>query len=239
MPRLSLVSFNAHLGTGPGRLDHHPYDLAAVLRSFDADVVVVQESWTGDDEPGAVQKVAAELGSELHEVSFGRGIRVPFPRWDAVGNGRTGLAVLSRHPVLETDRIPLRAVPRGSLARRRALRLRLDVGGAPLDLVAVHLSSRVPVGPVCHLLDLRPHLPAGDRPAVIAGDFNFWGPAVKTLLPRWRRAVRGRTWPARRPHSQIDHILVSPRLRVVERAVLAPVGSDHRPIRAVLEWDVD
>ncbi len=237
MPRLSLVTFNAHLGTGPGRLGQTPYDLVGVLRGFDADVIVVQESWAGDDEPGAVQKVAAELGSELHEVSFGRGVRVPFPRYDTAGNGTVGIAVLSRHPVLETDRIPLRPVPRGSLARRRALRLRLDVDGSALDLVAVHLSSRVPQGPVSHLLDLRPHLPSRDRPAVVAGDCNFWGPTVVSLLPGWRRAVRGRTWPARRPHSQIDHILVTPRIRVVESAVLDPVGSDHRPIRAVLEWD--
>jgi endonuclease/exonuclease/phosphatase (EEP) superfamily protein YafD len=48
------------------------------------------------------------------------------------------------------------------------------------------------------------------------------------------RTVRGRTWPAGRPHSQIDHILVRPGTEVVEAEVLPAVGSDHRPVRATL-----
>ena len=57
---------------------------------------------------------------------------------------------------------------------------------------------------------------------------------MRTLLPGWRRAVLGRTWPASRPHSQIDHILVRPQIGVVDSAVLGDVGSDHRPVRATL-----
>jgi endonuclease/exonuclease/phosphatase family metal-dependent hydrolase len=48
--------------------------------------------------------------------------------------------------------------------------------------------------------------------------------------------VRGRTWPARRPHSQIDHILVSGEINVRGGEVLPDVGSDHRPVRAELLW---
>ncbi len=112
----------------------------------------------------------------------------------------------------------------------------VDAGGSTLDVVAVHLSSRVPRGPVFQLLDLRGKLPVPERVAVVAGDFNFWGPTVRALLPGWRRTVRGRTWPARAPHSQIDHILVRPTMRATTSAVLAPVGSDHRPVRATIRW---
>jgi endonuclease/exonuclease/phosphatase (EEP) superfamily protein YafD len=69
---------------------------------------------------------------------------------------------------------------------------------------------------------------------VIVGDFNLWGPAVSALLPGWRRAVRGRTWPAHRPHSQIDHVLVRDDVKVVDTAVLDEVGPDHRPVRVTL-----
>jgi endonuclease/exonuclease/phosphatase family metal-dependent hydrolase len=50
--------------------------------------------------------------------------------------------------------------------------------------------------------------------------------------------VRGRTWPSRRPHSQIDHILVRKDSGVVvlDSAVLPAVGSDHRPVRATLQF---
>jgi endonuclease/exonuclease/phosphatase (EEP) superfamily protein YafD len=64
---------------------------------------------------------------------------------------------------------------------------------------------------------------------------NTWGPMVVTLfMPGWRRAVVGRTWPAWRPHSQIDHILVRGALQPVHGEVLPDGGSDHRPVRAEL-----
>jgi endonuclease/exonuclease/phosphatase family metal-dependent hydrolase len=46
--------------------------------------------------------------------------------------------------------------------------------------------------------------------------------------------VRGRTWPAHRPHSQIDHVLVRDDVEVVDAAVLGEVGSDHLPLRVTL-----
>jgi endonuclease/exonuclease/phosphatase family metal-dependent hydrolase len=54
------------------------------------------------------------------------------------------------------------------------------------------------------------------------------------LLPGWRRAVRGRTYPAHRPHSQIDHVLVRDDVSVQWGEVLAETPSDHRPVRARL-----
>ncbi len=81
---------------------------------------------------------------------------------------------------------------------------------------------------------LRPQLPPPEQPTVIVGDFNLWGPAVAAMLPGWRRAVRGRTWPAHRPHSQIDHVLVRDDVDVVDATILGEVGSDHRPLRVTL-----
>jgi endonuclease/exonuclease/phosphatase (EEP) superfamily protein YafD len=73
---------------------------------------------------------------------------------------------------------------------------------------------------------------------VVAGDCNFWGPPVVILLADgWRRTVTGRTWPARRPHSQIDQVLVRPGdVRVLDAEVGADVGSDHRPLRVRVAW---
>jgi endonuclease/exonuclease/phosphatase family metal-dependent hydrolase len=46
-----------------------------------------------------------------------------------------------------------------------------------------------------------------DLPIIIAGDFNSWRPLLRLMLPGWQGLAKGRTWPAPRPHSQIDHIL--------------------------------
>jgi len=130
--------------------------------------------------------------------------------------------------------IPVGDVPGDPALRRCALRVALDVGGQELDLIAVHLSSRLPYAPPMQLRNLRRRLPPPDQRAVIVGDFNLWGPAVSALLPGWRRAVRGRTWPAHRPHSQIDHVLVRRDVEVVDAEVLDEVGSDHRPVRVTI-----
>ena len=100
--------------------------------------------------------------------------------------------------------------------------------------MAVHLTSRLPHGPPLQLRRLAAAIPASDRPGILTGDCNFWGPPASALLPGWRRTVRGRTWPAHRPHSQIDHVFVRGGIEVVDAAVLPPVGSDHRAVRARL-----
>src|ERR1700750_1825829 len=98
MAELSIVSFNAHAGLRARRDGVCvPYDLVAVLRRFDdADVIVLQESFVPDDEPAAVQKVAAELGAQLHELTLGRLRLDPWPQLDDADpqtTGTTGIAV--------------------------------------------------------------------------------------------------------------------------------------------------
>lgn len=237
MPTFTIVSFNAHGGVRPRRKGVcAPYDLPAVLRSFDTDVIVVQESWWPDDATAAVDEVADDLGAKVFALPFGRGTLHPWPHVprDATGQGSVGLAIISRLPAREIARLPVGRVPADPAPERGALHVELDVDGSTVDLVGLHLSSRLPYGPPVQLRRLAKVLPPPGRPAVVSGDFNFWGPGVRAFLPGWRRSVRGRTWPARMPHSQIDHILVRPEVGVVDSEVLDDVGSDHRPVRAIL-----
>jgi endonuclease/exonuclease/phosphatase family metal-dependent hydrolase len=245
MPELTLVSFNAHGGVLPGPIvvpglrasvrspRGVPYDLAAVLRGFDTDVIVVQESYRPDHGACQAEAAARDLGFELYEAPFGRAVVSSWPHLVRKGTGTKGLAVLTRFPARRLADLPVPRVPADPATSRVALHLELDVGGELLELVALHLTSRLPYGPPIQMRRLRLHLPPLGRRAVVAGDFNFWGPPVCALLPGWRRAVRGRTWPARRPHSQIDHVLVR-ELDVVDAAVLGNFGSDHRPVRVTL-----
>jgi endonuclease/exonuclease/phosphatase family metal-dependent hydrolase len=254
MSELSIVTLNLHGGqrnrgiSTPRLRQHGPppekaatngaFDVAGALRSFDADVLVLQESWWPDEGDAAVDLVATDSGATVHWASFGRGIVEPWPHIISArphrASGRIGLAVVSRLPARLVEMIPVGDVPGDPASRRCALRVALDVGGEDLDLIAVHLSSRLPYAPPMQLRNLRRRLPPPGQRAVIVGDFNLWGPAVSALLPGWRRAVRGRTWPAHRPHSQIDHVLVRPDVEVVDGAVLDEVGSDHRPVRVRL-----
>ena len=206
-----------------------------MLRGFDADVIVVQESWWPGDGRAVVDVVAADLGAEVFALPSDAALHpCPHVPRTGTGQGRVGLAVISKLPARLVTPMPLGHVFADQTPDRAGLHLELDVAGQPVDLIGVHLSSRLPYGPPIQLRRLAEQLPGPGRPAVVAGDCNFWGPGVRAFLPGWRRAVRGRTWPAIMPHSQIDHILVRPEVGVVDGVVLGDVGSDHRPVRARL-----
>ncbi|HTU37035.1 MAG TPA: endonuclease/exonuclease/phosphatase family protein [Acidimicrobiales bacterium] len=266
---LSVANFNMHCGMdGWGR----PFDYLAAIRSLDADVIVLEESWTteGATESQA-QAAASALGyqivsrtlasgrrirpqpdagsswvawppwSEHHRALYMESVR-PFPesvhalaRWQEAEPGSWGIAVLVRPelPIEDTRIVPM-SVLRADRVERAAIVVDLTVDGRPISVVGTHM-SHLHFGSHRNWAELRRALRTAARPdAVLAGDMNTWGPLVRVFMPGWRRAVRGRTWPAWRPHSQIDHILVHGRLRAVSGAVLPHAGSDHRPVRAVV-----
>jgi len=159
-------------------------------------------------------------------------------RFSEAQPGQLELALLTRLPLRAREVVDLGHLP-GDRVRRAALVVHLAAGGGELVVVGVHM-AHLTNGSLRHFAALRRALPglAGDRPAVVAGDMNLWGPPVAVSLPGWRRAVRGRSWPAWRPHSQVDHILIHGDVRCLGAEVLGPAGSDHRPVRARLSVGV-
>lgn len=205
------------------------------MRGFDADVVVVLESWREHDGCGVLDPLIAD-GYRIETIPFRRMyISSRRARHEDPGEGLWELAICSRFPIVASRRLPIGTIHADPAGPRSALLCTIDIEGVEVDIVAVHASSRLwSFAPVRHLLALRPQLPPPGRTAVIAGDCNLWGPGVVTILKRWRRAVMGPTYPAHRPHSQIDHILVRDDVTVLSGEVLAMTPSDHRPIRARL-----
>jgi endonuclease/exonuclease/phosphatase family metal-dependent hydrolase len=192
--------------------------------------------------PGATERWMPRLGFRASVRSLYVSTDKPFhptelaaTRYQQGDSGSIGIAVLTRRgmtvdgtqtlrlPTLERDRV-----------HRAAIVVDLRVGGVPLSVVGTHM-SHLQYGSPRNYADLKRLLHTEARPeAVLLGDMNLWGPPVRALLPDWSRAVRGRTWPAWRPHSQIDHILVRGNIEVASSEVLPAAGSDHRPVRAEL-----
>ncbi|HEX6238215.1 MAG TPA: endonuclease/exonuclease/phosphatase family protein [Acidimicrobiales bacterium] len=236
---LTVGSFNLHMGRGPGGHDAPFYDVVTACKEVDTDVLVVQEAWIPDDGEGHVVEVAGALGyrvaatftvarAECHDR-----VRLVARDGDA-GQGDWVLAVLTRLPLLSAEVIPLGPQLRRDPGRRAVVRATVDAGGTPFTVVGTHLPLLK--DPVWRLAPgLRASLPPLGTPAALAGDMNMWGWCVDRLVPRgWRRAVRGRTYPAHRPHSQTDHLLVTPAVDVLDAEVVPQAMSDHRPVRARL-----
>jgi endonuclease/exonuclease/phosphatase family metal-dependent hydrolase len=241
VPALTVGSLNLHMGRGAGGHDAPFYDVVAAAKEVDSDVLVLQEAWVPDDADGNVVEIAAALGYTVAATfAIARAtchdqVRLAGREGDG-GDGDWVLAILARLPVLDAAVVPLLPQLPRDPARRALLRTTVAVDGQPFTVAGTHLPLLK--DPVWRLRPaLSEALPPANVPAAFAGDMNMWGWCIDRLLPGgWRRAVRGRTYPAHRPHSQTDHILVSTPVEVAGSVVVPQVLSDHRPVRAHLRF---
>jgi len=242
MSGFSIASWNVHMGLhndhAGARDTVNRGPLNAVVErciEIDADVLVLQEArwWTGTpasdhdanghaEQRSMIDAVAEAVGGTAHTYEGDRPNRYPVP-WT--------IAVISRVPTTRLDDL---ALPSLWDRTRAMIRVRLDdhdlvLGGGHHD--GIHSLLRQPG---LWREQWRVMQAAAADNDVMVGDFNMWGPVMARNLPGLRRAVRARTWPAQRPHSQIDHILVNDRVEVVNGSVLPNMDSDHRPIKAML-----
>jgi endonuclease/exonuclease/phosphatase family metal-dependent hydrolase len=241
MAELTLGSLNLHMGRGTGGHDAPLYDVVTACKEVDTDVLVLQEGWAPDDDVGDVLAVAAALGYRVAGTfAVARASRRDQVRLVAregvAGDGDWVIAVLSRLPVRTVEVVPVGPQLPRDPGRRAVVRAVVDVEGSPFTVVGTHMPLLK--DPVWRLAPgIRAALPAAEVPGAFAGDMNMWGWCVERLAgPGWRRVVRGRTYPAHRPHSQTDHILVTPPVEVVSSEVVRQVMSDHRPVRARLRF---
>ena len=242
MAELTLGSLNLHTGRGPGGHDAPFYDVLTACKEVDTDVLVLQEAWVPDRDEGDLVAVAAALGYvvagqfTVARASCHDQVRL-IAREGPEGDGDWAVAVLSRLPVLASRIAPLAPQLPRDPGRRALVIAGVDAGG-PVPFMVAGTHMPLLKDPVWRLKQsLRASLPSLARPAAFAGDMNMWGWCADRLAgPGWRRAVRGRTYPAHRPHSQTDHILVTPRVTVVSAEVVPQVLSDHRPVRARLRF---
>lgn len=202
-------------------------DLISSIGALDADVIVLPELWQyRRPEATMAEDVADALGYELHDWTSDRPSR-------ASGTVPWRLAVLTRVPATTLDPFVLPVL--GPFGQRAVVRVHLtesDLTLAAAHLLGIHLLlQRSPRDWMKERWLLREIAADHD---IIAGDLNMWTPIVRRDARNLRPAVTGRTYPSPRPHSQIDHILVSDRIEVIDGERLPDMGSDHRALRVEL-----
>ncbi|HZU79481.1 MAG TPA: endonuclease/exonuclease/phosphatase family protein, partial [Acidimicrobiales bacterium] len=195
MPRLVVATFNVHGGVdGWGRA----YDVVDACRRLEADVLVLQESWTPAEGPALADTVAAALGYEVAGRAMAPVVLYPPddrdrrgwgpPRWPrrsagiraghrsgrgaAVVRGTVGLAMLWRVAARPPEVIELGRIGTDP-ARRLAFSLEVGRGPAParpaLTVVGTHM-SHIRHGSPVQLRRLHRVLPPPHVPAVLVGD---------------------------------------------------------------------
>ncbi|HEX6151443.1 endonuclease/exonuclease/phosphatase family protein, partial [Nocardioides sp.] len=226
--RLTVLSLNVHSGrTKAGTLDLGR--IAAELRAWDADLVLLQEvdqgrrRTHGVDQP---RRLARRLGYS-HVYGPTRRFRP----------GSTGNAILSRWPVVD---VGLRHLPRGSGAYRRGLvRATVDVHGQQVDVFSTHFDHASRHARRAQARVVAASVRRSSWPVVLGGDLNAEPgmPAVRVLelaglVDGWSLVGRdeGLTVPAASPHRRIDYVLADESFVPVRSRVLVSFVSDHRGV---------
>ena len=159
--RLRVATFNIwhDMGDWPARRAL----LIDALREADPDVIALQEVLqdSARNLPNQAETLAQALG----------GYSVSFVSIDPEGKPRRyGNAILSRLPVIAEASKKLEPLT----DYRTALRVRVEAGGRPIDIVGTHLAWQPDAGPVRarQVADLMAWLPQDGVPLVVMGDFN-------------------------------------------------------------------
>ncbi len=234
MGQLTVATFNTHWGV---HRSGRAFDVVRPALALGADVLVLQEVWRPNGGPCFVDAIAEGMGGSVHEAVFMSDHNPARPRQlrpPPGPPGTCGISVISRLPVRHVQEIELPHAQGDVVKQRRSLLVTVAVGDRIVTVGGMHASHRL-WGSLPQVRRVDRALVETGNPSVIAGDLNMWGPVVGLVVPNRTRAVRGRTWPAQHPHSQIDHIWIDDSFAVLERGVAGATESDHRPIWARLE----
>lgn len=154
------------------------------------------------------------------------------------GDDQFGLGVLSKYPIASVEKVQ----PVDSLATLK-LRLVLDLRGHRLALTAVHpmppLSAAYAQERDASLGQEARLLADSGMPGILLGDMNDspWSTGLRATAPLRRASGLAPTWPnlggwfSTLP---LDHVLVTPGVRVDGAGLGVDLGSDHRPVRVRL-----
>ena len=227
---MKIMSFNAQhcLDYINQRID---FDLFAdTIRSIDADIVGLNEmrgEGPAGDYQAQVKILAEKLG--LH-YCFAKAIDVP--NCGPYGNG-----LLSKHPILSAETIPVpdpaaRCSGKG-YESRCLLKAKVDVNGTVLTVCVIHfgLNPDEQVNAVQTVL-----ASAEEERCILMGDFNVLpdDPVLSPIRAEMFDAAALFTepklsFPSDDPDRKIDYIFVSRDLQVTAADIPAIVASDHRP----------
>lgn len=236
--RLRVLSYNVHVGIATSSLRHHlaqtwkhvlPFrgrrrNLARIARFISAfDVVGLQEL-----DAGSLRSDFLNLAEYLAEQS---GLH----HWYSQTNRSFGR--IAKHAMGALSRFPIHAVAEhrlpGPIPGRGALEVRLGSPDNPLVVVLAHLAlgrraRQRQLGYLAEVLQAHEH-------AVLMGDFNCTptSPEFRHLLARTHLCEPSydhRTYPSWQPLHSLDHVLVTPGIRVEHGTAYHVHYSDHLPI---------
>jgi endonuclease/exonuclease/phosphatase family metal-dependent hydrolase len=236
--RLRLLTYNIQAGIATSRYRHyltHSWKHVLPCPARRGNLDLIANLVRHYDIVGLQEADAGSLRSGYVNLTEYLAARAGFPHWYDQTNRNFGMfaqhsmGVLSRMRAAEIreHRLP------GAIPGRGALVIRYGIGRESLVLMLVHLA----LGKRARLRQLGfiGEIASAHRHVILMGDLNCRSdsPELSALIDRagLREPTHDlHTFPSWRPIRNIDHILVSPSLRVEDVSVLNYPLSDHLPI---------
>jgi endonuclease/exonuclease/phosphatase family metal-dependent hydrolase len=239
-----VLVFNIHAGKDAANRPNLE-QVAALVRTLDADIVLLQEVDRGTRRSGHVDQLQVLAEATGYSPTFGRSL-------DYDG-GEYGIAALSRRPITNSVTEPLPIDPPqaragGSYEPRAALTFRTTAGSRTLQVINTHLDAsrdeHYRLQESAHIVSLARRLREAGPPLLAGGDFNA-EPGSEThrqllaggFRDAWQECGTGDgfTYPADKPVKRIDYLFLTSGLRCTRAEVIDTRISDHRPLLVTLQ----
>lgn len=245
---IRVLVFNIHAGKNAGGEDNIA-DVARLVRSTSADVVLLQEVDRGTNRSGRVDQLQALMDATGFGGAFGQSL-------DYDG-GQYGIAALARSGFIYRETLALPVTPiqeraGGSYEPRSALLAvavsklgRLQTLNTHLDASAADSYRRQEVEGVLNVVRARV---SPQTPMLVGGDFNSEPDSAVVrrirdtgLRDAWTECGQGDglTYPADAPTKRIDYVFLAGTLRCTAAEVIDTRISDHRPLLVTLDRSIE
>jgi len=237
---LRLLVYNIRYATGTGIGFHLPLPGAGYLRSS-ARVLEQITQFIRSEDPDLVGLIEVDTGSvRSRMVNQAEYIANALGHYTAYQCKYGEASVNHWVPIVRKQGNALLAAPRVTGERfhyfdtgikRLIIELELD----EVCIFLVHLSLKYRHRQY-QLRTLHDLVVRSSKPVIVAGDFNtFWGSHEIYLFQRATRlesanAAALGSYPARRPRAELDFILASPELEILDFRIPPVNFSDHRPL---------
>ena len=237
--RVRVLVYNIHAGKDAAGVDNLS-GVAELVRRTDADLVLLQEVDRGTRRSGRTDQPAVLAERTGFHVAFGSALDYD--------EGKYGVAVLSRWPILADTLIhlpvtPLQTRAGGSHEPRGALRVVIASPMGRLAVLNTHLDAtgddRWRRQEADSIVSLTSRIRRTERVVLVGGDFNSTPESAVQQSVRagglrdgWAECAvgDGDTYPAHAPVKRIDYLYLTGDARCTSARVIESTVSDHRPL---------
>jgi endonuclease/exonuclease/phosphatase family metal-dependent hydrolase len=235
---IRVMTYNVHSCIG---LDGHlsPDRIARVIARYKPDIVALQEL--------DMHKIRTDKVDQPYLIAESLQMHYHFHPSISIKEEKYGNAILSRFPIESVRVGKLPNVNRFNAEDRGAIWTRVNINGIPWQIINTHLG----LTKAERLIQAESLLgiewlgdPQCHGPTILCGDFNALPYSevckkIQATLTNSNLRHKVHTWMSRCLVGQLDHIFVSPNIKVLDLKTpstdLDKVASDHLPLIADLE----